>query len=116
MSRVNGSLKIATAPVTGITTTSMPGPARLASRLGAPPDTAPSEERGGHRVRASELTGVRLAHRLARGCAADLHHHNGLAELGGVVGGEHQRAAVLETFDIARDDADLGLVGEVAGE
>ena len=62
------------------------------------------------------MTGVRLRHRLAGRGLADLHHHDRLAQLGRVVGGEHQRAAVLEALDVARDHADLGLVGEVAGE
>ena len=48
--------------------------------------------------------------------AADLHHHDRLAQLGRVVGGEHQRAPVLEALDVAGDHADLGLVGEVAAE
>ena len=40
----------------------------------------------------------------------------GLLQLRGVVGREHQRAAVLEALDVTGDHADLGLVGEVAGE
>ena len=33
-----------------------------------------------------------------------------------MVGGEHERAPVLEPFDVGGDHADLGLVGEVARE
>ncbi len=33
-----------------------------------------------------------------------------------VVGGEHEGAAVLEALDVAGDDADLGLIGEVGRE
>ncbi len=33
-----------------------------------------------------------------------------------MISGEHQRAAVLEAFDVARNHPDLGLVGEVTGE
>ena len=68
------------------------------------------------RVGTGEVAGVRLRHRAAGLGLADLHHHDRLAQLRGVVGGEHQRAAVLEALDVARDHADLGLVGEVAGE
>ena len=43
-------------------------------------------------------------------------HTIGMPGPGRVVGGEHQRAAVLEALDVGGDHADLGLVGEVAGE
>ncbi len=74
------------------------------------------EHRARDRVGAGEVAGVRLRHRRARLGLADLHHHHRLAQPGGVVGREHQRAAVLEALDVAGDHADLGLVGEVAGE
>ncbi len=59
---------------------------------------------------------MRRGHRLAGGGTADLHHHHRLAQPGRVVGGEHERAAVLEALDVARDHADLGLIREVARE
>ena len=62
------------------------------------------------------MAGVRLRHRLADRGLPDLHHHDRLLELGRVIGREHERAAVLEALEVAGDDADFGLIGEVAGE
>ncbi len=75
-----------------------------------------AEHRVGDRVGPGEVARVALGHRAAGLGAADLHHHDRLLQLRGVIRGEHQRAAVLEAFDVAGDDADLVLVGEVAGE
>ena len=70
----------------------------------------------GDRVGSGEVAGVALGHRAALVGAADLHHHDRLLEPRRVVGGEHERAAVLEALDVAGDHPHLGLVGEVAGE
>ena len=68
------------------------------------------------RVGAGEMPGVRLRHRGAGVGAPDLHRDDRCAGAGGVIGGQHHRAAVLEPFDVGRDDADLGLIREVARE
>ena len=81
------------------------------------PGDAELAERGGrHGVGARELAGVGAGHRRARVGAPDLHAHDRHAGRGRVVGGEVQRAAVLETLDVGRDHAGVGLVGEPAGE
>ena len=59
---------------------------------------------------------MRLRHRTPGRGLADLDHHDRLAQPRRVVGGEHERAAVLETLDVAGDHTHLGLVREVAGE
>ena len=79
-------------------------------------DAELAEHRRRHRVGAGEMTGVRLGHRATLARAADLDAHDRHAALRGVVGREHQRAAVLEALDVRGDHADVGLVDEVAGE
>ncbi len=79
-------------------------------------DAELAEHRARDRVGSGEVTGVRLRHRAAGFGLADLHHHHRLAQLRGVIGREHQRAAVFEAFDVTRDHADFGLIGEVPGE
>ncbi len=75
-----------------------------------------AEDGGGHGVGPGEVTGVRLRHRRPLVGLAHLHHHERHALPRGVVGGQHQRAAVLEPLDVGRDHAHLGVVGEPAGE
>ncbi len=70
----------------------------------------------GNGVGAGEVPRVRLRHRPTGRGLTDLHHDDGLAQLRRVVSRQHQGATVLETLDVARDDADLGLVGKMPGE
>ncbi len=43
-------------------------------------------------------------------------HDDRFADSGGVIGGEHQRASVLEALDVRRDHPDVGLIEEVTSE
>ena len=79
-------------------------------------DAELAEHRRGDRVGAGQVAGVALGHRRAGVGAADLHHDDGLVQRRRVLGREHERATVLEALDVAGDDPDLGLVGEVGGE
>ena len=62
------------------------------------------------------MAGVRLRHGRARLGASHLHDDERLAPAYCVVGREHEGPAVLEALDVGGDDADLALVGEIAGE
>ena len=60
-----------------------------------------AEHRRHDGVGAGEVARVGLGHRPALVGAADLHHDERLAQLGRVVGGQHERAPVLEALDVA---------------
>lgn len=67
-------------------------------------------------VGAGELAGVGGGGTRSGLGAADLHGDDGDALAGGPVGGEEEGAAVLESFDVTGDGADLGPSGEVRDE
>ena len=74
------------------------------------------EDRGDDGVGAGEVAGMRLGHGRALVGSSHLHDDHRRALRGGVVGRQHEGAAVLEALDVRGDHADLGLVGEVRGE
>ena len=63
-----------------------------------------------------QVAGVRVGHRRPLVGLAHLDDDDRHPLPGGVVGGQHERAPVLEALDVGGDDPDVGLVGEPAGE